>query len=227
MLKELFFKKASEKEDRDRIKKRYILGGFGIGKLLAMGLGSATAAATLKLKSNFSDLEDILSYKEKHNLQDIPMHYGKDAKAFAAYSRFDKPIPTGVHSQIVNAPIVVHELAHARQFRNNPMLKGLVVRLGGPMLSPTIATAATINKVESPEMAAAIPFLAASPTLISEGHANLSALKHMISRHGFKEGISKSKLLFPAMATYTVTPAVISAAAYYLKKKQLEKRKNA
>ena len=68
MLKELFFKKASEKEDRDRIKKRYILGGFGIGKLLAMGLGSATAAATLKLKSNFSDLEDILSYKEKHNL---------------------------------------------------------------------------------------------------------------------------------------------------------------
>ncbi len=223
MLKELFFKKASEKKDEEnRVKKRYLFGAMGAGLVGQSLVGAPTLSALSRYTSSADDLADIESYRTKYNLQDIPMHYGKDAKTIGGYVPKGGRIPYGVHAKTVHAPMVVHELAHARQFRNHTTPKLVARALGGSVLAPTVASAATVNKIESPEWAAAVPLLASSPTLITEGHANLSSLRHMMSRHGFTKGLSKSKLLFPAMASYVLPPAALSATIYYLKKKQLE-----
>lgn len=161
---------------------------------------------------------EIASYIKKHNLEDVEFRHAKFDYFHPKYKGIPRHIGTTGRSPHA---VVLHELGHATgKLANKPIFNILT---GTPYrLAPYGAALIGIGS-ENPNTGAALALAPAVPTLGLEAAATGRALKHLINLHGWKEGLSKGKMLFPAFGTYAAIPV---GAALATRKFIIEKNKN-
>ncbi len=161
---------------------------------------------------------DIASYIKKHNLEDVEF---KRAPADYFHPKYkDIPRHVGITERSPQA-VVLHELGHATgKLANKPIFN--ILTSAPYRLAPYGAMLVGVG-AEDPNVGAAMALAPAVPTLGLEAAATGRALKHLIRTHGFRAGLSKSKMLFPAFGTYAAIPV---GAALATRKFIIEKNKN-
>lgn len=123
-----------------------------------------------------------------------------------------------------NKDILLHELGHSKLHSSMKKVPGLLKTyqigrfIGRPSGAIGIGTFAAATQADSDAKSKGYATLGVAsqlPTLLDEGYASGSAIKHVLKKQGLKAAVKSSKVLLPAYATYLGSAAPALAGAYF------------